>query len=88
MKKLMELTNLNTNFQRRYDLLKKLGAKAPGWAASIKNRQPPHDKVTIPGDVELAWKNAQWDQAITRRCQVDLDALQREMTAVRMSFRM
>lgn len=81
--KLNQLTQLNSIFHRRYELLRKLEAKAPGWSLAIQNRHASHKGISIPGDAEQAWKYRQWDQTIERRNQTDLDSLQRELNAIK-----
>ena len=78
-KKLSEVIELRTSFERRQELLAELERAAPDWAQAVRERERPHNEGTVPGDVEMAWKYRHWEVALTKISQVDLDALQRDL---------
>jgi very-short-patch-repair endonuclease len=65
--------------ERRSSLLKKIKAVAPQWATCIRDRVPPHDQNTLPGDPRSAWHWRQLSDELDRRAEASLDAIQRQI---------
>jgi len=76
---LEQLAALEEVLERRSTLLKKVETVAPQWATDIRDRVPPHDGFTLPGDPKLAWTWQQLSYEIDRRAAVSVDAIQRQI---------
>ncbi len=81
--RLQQLLDRRPLHERRLSLLSRLEPVAPAWAKTIAARKGPHDKGALPGDATAAWKYRHWQQRLDAVSQVDLDAVQRELTAVK-----
>lgn len=71
--------DLQAELRRRSSLLEKLEDAAPQWARNIRERVPPHDQASVPGDPKTAWEWRQLHDELTRRAEVSVDAIQREI---------
>ncbi len=73
------LADLHTRrevFSRRHELLERLEASAPAWAAAIRNRTGVHGGSELPGDPAEAWTWRQLDDELERRAKRSLEDLQ------------
>lgn len=77
------LTTLKAAAAKRRELLAKLEADAPAWAAALRSRTAPHDAKKAPGDAAEAWRWKQIADALQHRAQPDLNTLQSAMDALR-----
>jgi very-short-patch-repair endonuclease len=73
------LHELDHFMQRRRTLLNKVEAAAPQWAAQIRERVPPHNADTLPGNPKTAWRWRQLNDELDRRATDSVDAIQREI---------
>lgn len=71
----------------RDGLLKRLDLVAPAWAEQVRNRVPPHDEGTVPGDVPMAWTWRQLTDTLDAHALMDPQALQREIETTRDTLR-
>lgn len=74
-----QIHDLEEVLERRSSLLKKVEAVAPQWATHIRDRVPPHDQNTLPGDPKLAWLWRQLNDELDRRATASVDAIQRQI---------
>lgn len=74
--KLHQSTDL---LRRRLELLAKLEAAAPKWAASIRARDGKHGGALMPGDPKTAWQWRQLHDELEKRGQISMDELQRQI---------
>lgn len=74
--RLIELHRKSSALIRRRDLLRRVEVVAPAWASAVRNRIPPHDSATPPGDFETAWLWRQLRDELDRRAAVSIEALQ------------
>lgn len=74
-----QVRDLEGVLQRRNSLLGKVEAVAPQWATHIRDRVPPHDQDTLPGDPKLAWRWRQLNDELDRRSNASVDAIQRQI---------
>ncbi|PSR26918.1 MAG: hypothetical protein C7B43_12855 [Sulfobacillus benefaciens] len=65
--------------ERRQELLSKLEAVAPKWAANIRTRSEKHALGVIPGDPQAAWTWRQLHDELEKRGQTSMDELQRQI---------
>jgi very-short-patch-repair endonuclease len=72
---------------RRQALLAKLNTAAPAWARAVANREAPHDKIRVPGDVKSAWRWRQLLEEIERRSALDEVAIARRLETARQDLR-
>ena len=86
--RLMWLAEREVVAQRRHDLLDRLGAAAPRWAAAIRHRRAGHGADAAPGDIGPAWTWAQWSSALERHLALDPDVLQRQLTEAAADLRL
>jgi very-short-patch-repair endonuclease/DNA polymerase III delta prime subunit len=75
----VELHRLRDVLHRRQALLEDLEADAPNWARHVRERIPPHDEGTLPGDPEHAWTWCQLHQELERRAERSIDAIQQQI---------
>lgn len=64
---LAELNAKKLSLVERLELLRRLDTVAPGWAASIRNRQGLHGATSLPGDPAKAWLWRQLSDELTDR---------------------
>jgi len=76
------LIQVQPSFERRRELLERLGAVAEAWAQAIRERQEPHHEGRVPGDLDQAWRYRQWEQRLVQQAKVDLDRLQEKLDSV------
>jgi len=76
----VDLERKQSPLKLRQDLLAKLKAAAPDWAGALESRTGVHGQDKPPGDPNEAWLWRQFDQELDRRAQVDIEALQRELS--------
>ncbi len=69
-----------TPMKRRRELLSKLEAAAPGWAAVVRVRGAGHGAAAPPGDPTTAWLHAQLRGELERRDRVSPEELARQRT--------
>jgi very-short-patch-repair endonuclease len=74
--RLLELQTLRSELRRRNNLLAKLEAAAPGWAAAIRTRTGLHAAATTPGIAPEAWIWRQLHDELERRAAISIDELQ------------
>lgn len=67
----------------RHDLLARLEAAAPAWAAAVRNRAGVHGAAAPPGDPQQAWLWRQLNHELDRRAAVSLEDLQVRMDQLR-----
>lgn len=77
--RLLELLRKRPVLEERKRLLAQLGKAAPGWAAAIRQRRPPHEAATVPGDPEAAWLWRQLHDELDQRARVSLDGIQTQI---------
>ena len=77
--RLLKLHELRGDLDLRNKLLSKLTGGAPGWATAIRDRHPPHDTGSVPGDAKAAWLWRQLDEELERRRQSSLPAMEGEI---------
>lgn len=77
--RLGELQNRRSELELRRELLRRLEASAPAWAAAIRDRQSPHNGRDLPGDATAAWLWKQLNDELEERGKISLDALQAEI---------
>ena len=72
------LSEVGPGLARRAELLARIEPLAPGWAAALGDRQPPHASGRVPGagDAEAAWSYRRWAEALAAQTATDVDALQ------------
>ncbi|UPT73200.1 MAG: hypothetical protein M0D55_15080 [Elusimicrobiota bacterium] len=70
------LLNKRKLLARRKELLSKLAASAPGWAAAIEHRRKPHDGSIVPDGIQQAWLWRQLHDEIELRNSVSAEELQ------------
>jgi very-short-patch-repair endonuclease len=75
-RRLAELHLLAPVFLQRQELLERVRAAAPVWAAAIENRTAPHGGTESPGSVNSAWKWRQFVQELERRARVSMREIQ------------
>ncbi len=80
--KLEELSQLRPSFERRRELLERLGSVAEQWAEAIRERRESHHEGHIPGDLDEAWRYRQWEQRLNTQTKLDLDRLQEKLDSV------
>jgi restriction endonuclease-like protein/AAA domain-containing protein len=76
---LIRLSNLESDFVRRRELLRRLGRVSPAWATALENRMAQHGQSQVPGDPEAAWEWRQLHDELERRARVSLDQLQQHI---------
>lgn len=75
-RRLLDLQSRRTDLARRRELLARLEAVAPTWAAAIRDRLELHGERDIPGEAAAAWLWRQLHDELERRAQTSLDHLQ------------
>lgn len=85
--RLADLHSRRAVLERRRELLRRLEASAPAWAAAIRERRSPHDGPDQPGDAPAAWLWRQLYDELERRASTSLEALQSEIAALGDSLR-
>jgi very-short-patch-repair endonuclease len=75
-KELARLKALERDYVERLELLAKLEAPAPAWAAALRNRNPEHARPEPAGDVQAAWLWRQFHDELERRAATSLEQLQ------------
>jgi very-short-patch-repair endonuclease len=78
-RRLADLHVLAPIFQRRRELMQRLRAAAPVWAAAIQNRTPPNGGSEAPGPAAAAWKWRQFIQELDRRASVSMAEIQKNI---------
>ena len=78
-----ELERKSAPLVRRRELLARIEAAAPSWAAAVRERRAPHDVGAPPGSVAAAWQLRQWSEELDRRSAKDLDRLQNDVHRLR-----
>jgi very-short-patch-repair endonuclease len=73
--RLEEMWQRVATLKRRRELLQKLGATAPAWAAMIEGRRGAHGSPFAPKDIDDAWKWRQLADELDRRSRLDERAL-------------
>ncbi|CAN5565382.1 hypothetical protein BH11ARM2_BH11ARM2_13670 [soil metagenome] len=68
---------------RRRELLARLAALAPGWAARIRDREPGFDGYDAPQNAALAWRWLRLDREVRRRAEVSVGDLSARLTRAR-----
>jgi very-short-patch-repair endonuclease/cellulose biosynthesis protein BcsQ len=63
-------------FLDRRKKLEKLRAVSPNWAEALQRRRPPHDQITPPGEIGLAWRWSQFREELDRRAALSVPELQ------------
>ena len=81
-----ELVNRSSLVARRGELIRKLDAAAPGWAAAILLRDGIHGSATMPDDAENAWLWRQFEEELSRRSRTNITELQDRLTALTASL--
>ena len=77
---LVYLQGTQETLKKRNDLLRRLEASAPAWAAAVRDRRPPHDGRDLPGEpASAAWLWRQLYDELERRGSTSLEALQKEI---------
>ncbi|EKP94172.1 AAA domain-containing protein [Thermaerobacter subterraneus] len=79
--RLSELHRRQKDIYRRQELLKRLEAVAPAWAAAIRKREGLHGQTQVPGDVTKAWLWRQLYEEILRRSDRSVEELQARLQA-------
>lgn len=74
--RLINLQGRRSDLDLRRSLLRLLDKVAPGWAAMVRDRQPPHDGPMPPGDASRAWLWRQYTDELDARGATSPDALQ------------
>ena len=72
---------------RRETLLARVGGAAPAWGRAVAKREPPHDNVRAPGDVNAAWRWRQLLEELDRRTALDEVAIARRLETARQNLR-
>lgn len=67
----------------RHDLLAKVEAVAPAWAAAIRNREGVHAHSAPPADPEKAWTWRQLNDELDRRASTSVEELQEQCDRLR-----
>jgi len=80
---LEETFHLEEKAQRRYELLKRVKAVAPDWAAAIQERRPPHDSSDVPGLVAKAWIWKQLRDRLEAIAETSIPEIQRRIDECR-----
>jgi very-short-patch-repair endonuclease len=75
-RRLADLHVLGPTFQRRRELIGRLGIAAAAWAAVIQNRTGHHDGSEGPGSTKEAWRWLQFVQELDRRARVSISDIQ------------
>lgn len=78
-KALIQLYESMEELRTRRDILSKLSSGAPAWADAVAKRHPPHDRDTLPNDVENAWLWVQAAQQLRERDAIPVEALQADL---------
>jgi very-short-patch-repair endonuclease len=78
-RRLADLHLLAPIFQRRRELLGRLGTTAPAWAAAIQNRMASHNESQVPGSTEEAWRWLQFVQELDRRAGTSISDIQNKI---------
>ena len=71
----------------RDSLVETLSLVAPGWAAQVTHRVPPHHEGKSPGDVVTAWTWRQLHDTLIERDKLDAHDLQRQIDRTRETLR-
>src|SRR5258706_2168925 len=74
--RLMEIQSLRSELVRRKELLARLEAAAPAWAAAIRTRAEVHGAPSQPGNPIEAWTWRQLHDELERRASVSLEDIQ------------
>lgn len=77
--RLTELYTRQADRALRRELLRRLEASAPAWAAALRDRQAPHDSQTPPGDIAAAWLWRQLHDELEVRSTTSLEVLLQEI---------
>ena len=86
--RLQELKSRADEPALRRRLLEQLDSAAPGWAAAIRDRTPPHDSSEVPGDAAAAWLWRQLNDELEARSQTSLDELQAKLCKLKEDLRL
>jgi len=76
---LRRLEGLRSTYVRRSELLKKLEAAAPAWAAALIGRIGVHGKGETPGDITAAWRWRQLKQELETRAAASVTGIEGEL---------
>ena len=76
---LARLSNLEFDFGRRRELLRRLACASPAWASAVANRVAQHGQPQTPGDPDAAWEWRQLHDELERRTRVSIDQLQQHI---------
>lgn len=85
--RLVQVSQQMADLVMRRDLLRRLEAAAPGWAAAIAAREAPHTGPYLPGDPTAAWLWRQLKAELDARARISLDELQRQIAETRAELR-
>lgn len=85
--RLTALHNRNHDLSRRRELLLRLDAHAPGWAAAIRQREAPHGGAAPPGRTGPAWDWIQFETELDRRAQISIVETQRRIENLERTLR-
>lgn len=77
--RLVEVESRRNILERRHALIEKLDRVAPGWAAAIRTRVPPHGESSPPGDPQSAWMWRQLYDELELRGATSMSALQEDI---------
>ncbi|HLC16188.1 MAG TPA: AAA domain-containing protein, partial [Thermodesulfovibrionia bacterium] len=80
--RLVDLHNRSTDLTLRYNLLKRLEPVAPGWAADVRDRIPPHDKRDMLGEPQKAWLWRQLNEELQIRSAKSVNEMQNEIASL------
>jgi very-short-patch-repair endonuclease len=83
IRRLSELWASRSIRDQRQALLGRLSTAAPGWAAAISRRSPPHDQPHSPRDPEEAWLWRQLEQELKTRADKSIEDLQAEIDSTK-----
>lgn len=73
--------------KHRDELLQKLAAVAPQWAAAIRNRDGIHGECTVPETIQNAWKWKQYSLIIDELTANSFSSLQKESIRLSKEYR-
>ena len=76
------LASLQVTSTQRLELLRKLDAQAPAWAAFIRAPSNFSDGMDVPSEVEAAWQWRQLHDELECRAEISLNELQDKITAL------
>ena len=82
-----QLLAIRPMVQERNALLTKLELVAPVWSSQIASRTPPHNQLTVPGDIQPAWTWRQLHDELTERDSLNANEIQLEIDKVDATLR-